>query len=45
MTVHDWARRDQRIAQPLMIALVMKMRNILTQRTMQHPLPDRNHPR
>ena len=26
-----------------MIALEMMMRDILTQRTTQHPLPDRNH--
>jgi Phage integrase family len=37
------ARRDQRIAQPLMISLEMMMRDILMQRTTQHLLPDRYH--
>ena len=45
MALDDRTRRDQRIAQPLMIALEMMMRDILTQRTTQHPLPDRNQPR
>jgi hypothetical protein len=43
LALDDRARRDQRIAQPLMIALEMMMRDILMQRTTQHPLPDRDH--
>jgi hypothetical protein len=36
LTVHDRARRDQFIAQPLMIALEVMMGDILALRTMQH---------
>lgn len=43
LALDDRARRDQHIAQPVMISLEMMMGDILTQRTMQHPLPDRNH--
>jgi hypothetical protein len=36
---------DQHIVEALVIALLMKMRTVLSQRTAQHPLPDRNDPR